>query len=272
MSAPVALLIADVDGTLLTDEKVLTPAAIDAARALRAAGIGLALTSGRPPRGMRMLIEPLALSLPYASFDGGSYVRPDGSVIEAKVLDPEVVRRTIAMLESHGLDVWVYRGVEWLVRRADAPHVEREEWTVRFPPRVVESFDALDGIAKIVGVSDDLAAVARCERDAEALPPGAFAARSQPYYLDVTHRDANKGEVVRTLSRWLHVPLASIATIGDMPSDVQMFEVGGLSIAMGNASSEVKARATFVTSSNAEEGFARALRDHVLPRAAVPTG
>jgi hydroxymethylpyrimidine pyrophosphatase-like HAD family hydrolase len=85
------------------------------------------------------------------------------------------------------------------------------------------------------------------------------AARSQPYYLDVTHPDANKGMVVRNLSRMLDVPLANIATIGDMPNDVLMFGLGGLSIAMGNASLDVQRTARHVTTSNENEGFANAV-------------
>jgi len=75
---------------------------------------------------------------------------------------------------------------------------------------------------------------------------------------------ANKGEVVRVLSRMLDVPAAQIATIGDMPNDVLMFECSGVSIAMANASVEVQRAARFVTSSNTEEGFAVAMERFVL--------
>jgi hydroxymethylpyrimidine pyrophosphatase-like HAD family hydrolase len=89
---------------------------------------------------------------------------------------------------------------------------------------------------KIVGISDDLARVAACEKAArKALGETASAARSQPYYLDVTHPQANKGAVVTTLSRRLGIPCAQIATMGDMPNDVLMFSKSGFSIAMGNA-------------------------------------
>jgi hydroxymethylpyrimidine pyrophosphatase-like HAD family hydrolase len=90
------------------------------------------------------------------------------------------------------------------------------------------------------------------------------AARSQPYYLDVTHPDANKGHVVTVLSEVLSIPPAQIATIGDMPNDVLMFQKSGLRIAMGNASAEVQHQAQFVTSSNEEEGFANAMETFVL--------
>ena len=95
----------------------------------------------------------------------------------------------------------------------------------------------------------------------------ASAARSQPYYLDVTHLDANKGSVLRDLARRLGIPPSSIAAIGDMPTDVLMFGVAGVSIAMGNASLEVKRCARFVTTSNEDEGFARAVERYVLEAA-----
>jgi len=115
--------------------------------------------------------------------------------------------------------------------------------------------------------------VARCEKDAQdALGAKASAARSQPYYLDVTHPDANKGTVVTTLSKLLSVPADEIATIGDMPNDVLMFRKGGLSIAMGNASPEVQAQADLVTDSYDDEGFAKAMERFILHRtdAALP--
>ena len=93
----------------------------------------------------------------------------------------------------------------------------------------------------------------------------ASAARSQPYYLDVTNPQANKGDVVDFLSRSLRIPAEGIATIGDMPNDVMMFEKSGLSIAMGNASPEVQAQANFVTLSNEEDEFAHAMERFVLP-------
>jgi hydroxymethylpyrimidine pyrophosphatase-like HAD family hydrolase len=80
----------------------------------------------------------------------------------------------------------------------------------------------------------------------------------------VTHPKANKGTVVETLSNLLNISPAQIATMGDMPNDVLMFRKSGFSIAMGNASDEVKAQASAVTDSNENEGFANAVRKFVL--------
>jgi Cof subfamily protein (haloacid dehalogenase superfamily) len=268
----IRLLLADVDGTLVTQDKVLTAATKAVARELRQAGIVLAITSGRPPRGMSMLVEPLALRGAIAGFNGGVIVNPDLSVIESHTLDPATAQQTLKLILDQGLDAWVYTEEEWLIRDKEAPHVARETRTVKFDAEVVASFtDAhLARAVKIVGISDDLDLVAACEKAAQnTLGKKASAARSQPYYLDVTHPRANKGMVAETLSKLLNIPPAQIATIGDMPNDVLMFRKSGFSIAMGNAGDEVKAQASAVTDSNENEGFAKAVRKFVLQPAAA---
>jgi Cof subfamily protein (haloacid dehalogenase superfamily) len=130
---------------------------------------------------------------------------------------------------------------------------------------VVDVGEKLDQIAKIVGVSNDHEQMKHCEAEAQAALAGrATAARSQPYYLDITNKDANKGAVVEYLSSHMDVPAAEIATIGDQPNDVLMFERSGFSIAMGNASDEVKKRADATTDSYNDEGFAKAMERFVL--------
>jgi len=202
VDAKISLVLADVDGTLVTAEKVLTPRATAAVMALHAADIAFAVTSGRPPRGMSMLIEPLALRTPVAGFNGGLFVKPDLTVMAEHALPADVAGRALELILHNGMDAWIYSGEDWLVRDLKAPHVAREQWTVKFAPTVVDNFnDVVGGAVKIVGISDDLDLVARCEKDVQdALGGKASAVRSQPYYLDVTHPDANKGAVVTTLS------------------------------------------------------------------------
>ena len=262
----IRMLLADVDGTLVTQDKVLTDRAIAAVGKLKQAGILFAITSGRPPRGMSMLIEPLGLSTPISAFNGGVIVHPDMSVIEQRVLPASVTPAVIDLLYAHGVDVWVYRGADWFVRDPKGPHVARETWTVRFEPTPVDGFAAVsDGVAKVVGVSDDYDAVQKAvDAVRDRFGDHVSAARSQPYYADVTHPDANKGAVARYLSQVYSIPPEQIATIGDQPNDVLMFAHSGLSIAMGNASHDVQEAARRVTTSNEDEGFANAVERFIL--------
>jgi Cof subfamily protein (haloacid dehalogenase superfamily) len=247
-------------------DKTLSDRTIEAVDRLRDAGIHFAVTSGRPPRGMSMLVEPLSLATPLAAFNGGLVVEPEMEVLEERAVPAALVGRTIELLESFELSVWIYRGESWLVRDADGPHVVHESRTVRFEPTVVESFDEIEGgVAKVVGVSDDHDAVAAAANAAhDELGDHVAASRSQPYYLDVTHPQANKGGVVRFLSERYEIATDEIATIGDMPNDVLMFALSGLSIAMGNADREVQRAARRITATNDDDGFAHAVERFIL--------
>ena len=232
---PISAVLADVDGTLVTRDKVLTERAVRAVQQLRERGIAFTITSGRPPFGMRMLVEPLGLTLPMAAFNGGAIVRPDLSVLDEQQLPASLLPDLIDRIRAHGLDVFVFRTHDWFVRSLDAPRVRRETSTLQQPPRIVASFArVMDGVVKVVGVSDDHPRVAACEAAVQqAYRAQVSAARSQPHYLDVTCPTANKGVVIERLSRYIQIPLERIAAIGDQPNDVLMFRRSGLSIAMG---------------------------------------
>ena len=285
------MVLTDVDGTLVDSQKRITPRAHEAIKRLHEAGIGFAITSGRPPRGMKMVADAVKITAPIAAFNGGTLVDPVSfEISESLTLPREVAERVIARIGEQGLDVWVYAGLEWYLRDANAAHRQKEEHTVQFPPTVVADFAAALalGAAKIVGVSDDYGLVERVEKSIQeefadathtkqsSVPnehyssgpavaaPSVSAARSQPYYLDVTHPRANKGGVVEMLVATLGIPARSIVTMGDMPNDVLMFEKSGFSIAMGQSSEAVRNAADRVSTGLNDEGFAHAVENFIL--------
>jgi len=267
--APIALVITDVDGTLVTPDKVLTPAAAAAARRLAGAGVGLTLISSRPPRGLTGLVKGLDIRLPFGGFNGGVLSAPDQTPIETHYLAPDIARQVLAVFERPGVDIWVYAGSEWRMRDPHGAHVAHEQLTLGFAPTVVGDFDDLaGGVGKIVAVSDDAPLLARVEAEAKAaLGDKAAIIRSQAAYLDVTHPLANKGDAVTALTRLIGVDLGRTAVIGDMYNDVAMFDRAAYAVAMGQAPDEVKARADAVTGANTGDGFAWAVDHLILPRA-----
>jgi Cof subfamily protein (haloacid dehalogenase superfamily) len=268
---PVAFLISDVDGTLVTPDKRLTEAAAAAVRSLRAAGVGFSLISSRPPRGMAALLSALEVDQPFAAFNGGSVLGPDGDVLERLTVPREAARMALALFDLRGIDSWVFARDEWWLRDPHGVNTDRERRTVGFEPTVIAGFDSLLGeIDKLVGVSDDHELLARVEVEAQARLAGlAAAVRSQSYYLDVTHPQANKGHGVRAICRRLGLDPQRLAVIGDMANDVSMFVEAGFAIAMGQAPEAVRAAAHAVTAANTEDGFAEAVHRYVLPRATV---
>jgi len=257
----IALVISDVDGTLLTKDKTLTDGAKAAVRRLHEAGIGFTITSSRPTIGMRFLVEPLAIRLPIGAFNGSSIVDPQLKPIEQHLIPPSAAERSIGVLNEFGVDIWVFTNQQWLTRQGDGEYVPLEKRAIRADPTVVRDFAPyLTAACKIVGSSGDPGLLQRCEAAMhQALGTQATAVRSQTYYLDVTPPGCDKGTFIEAVARRLDISTVAVATIGDMQNDLAMFRKSGLSIAMGNATSDVKRLATHVTGSNEDEGFAGAV-------------
>src|SRR5450759_5081831 len=113
----IALVVSDVDGTLLTKDKTLTEGARGAVRRLHDAGIGFTITSSRPTVGMRFLIAPLAITLPVGSFNGSSIVDPQLNPIEQHLIPAAAAGRCLEVLNEFGVDIWLFTNEQWLARR-----------------------------------------------------------------------------------------------------------------------------------------------------------
>lgn len=257
----IALVVSDVDGTLVTHDKRLTDKAKAAVKKLEDAGIGFTITSSRPPVGMRFLIAPLGITLPIGPFNGSSMVDDELNPIVQHLIGETAARKSVEVLDKYGADVWIFTNEDWIIKRDDGKYVPHERDTIQHAPLMVDDFTPyLAKACKIVGASSDFPLLERCEAEMQqVLGDSAVAVRSQNYYLDVTPPNQSKGTFVKAMGERLGLPLSAIAVIGDMQNDLPMFEVAGFSIAMGNASDTVKSKASKVTASNEDEGFAGAV-------------
>ena len=262
----VALVVSDVDGTLLDPEKNLSPGAPAAVKRLKQAGIRFTIASARPPRLTRPLLRDLHISEPSACFNGALLIDPDCNVLHQLPMAPSDAQIVADHIRKSPLDLWVYTGSGLVRQQSIRSACAASGRADGVPGHAARTYDMSQlHVLKLVGVSDDHEAVKRTQSELESLCCVAISAtRSSDYYLDVTHADANKGMVVLTLSKMLNIPTEQIATIGDMNTDVLMFRNSGVSIAMGNATDDVKAQATYVTKSNTEDGFAYAIEHFIL--------
>lgn len=257
----IALVVSDVDGTLLTKDKILTDGAKTAVRKLHEAGIGFTIVSSRPTIGMGFLVAPLGISQPIGAFNGSSIVDPQLKPIAQHLIPAATAKRCVDMLRERNIDIWLFTNDRWLTRNPDGEYTAHEQRTIKHDPTIVDDFTPyLDQACKIVGASSDAVLLQRCEKEMQQMVGSdATAVRSQTYYLDVTPPGHDKGTFVEDIAGRLGVALANVATIGDMQNDLPMFAKSGISFAMGNAADDVKARATHVTESNEHDGFARAM-------------
>jgi hypothetical protein len=257
----IALVVSDVDGTLLTKDKILTDKTARAVRQLEDSGVGFTIVSSRPTIGMRFLVEPLRITLPVGSFNGSSITDPQLNPIEQHVLPASAAQRSLDVLNEFGVDIWLFTADQWLTRNPDGEYNPLEKRAIKADPVIVDDFTPyLSSACKVVGSTSDAPLLQRCETAMQqALGTQATAVRSQSYYLDVTPPGYNKGTFVDAMAKRLGISTDAVATIGDMQNDLAMFRKSGMSIAMGNATDEIKQQATHVTGSNQDEGFAGAI-------------
>jgi Cof subfamily protein (haloacid dehalogenase superfamily) len=262
----ISAVVSDVDGTLVTDDKTLTPETVAAVARLRSNDITFAIISSRPPRGLRMVIDALGITTPVAGYNGGLISTPGLLALTQHLLLPAVARQVVDVIVAHGAEAWVFSGEDWLAQQPEGAYVDLEQRTIGYPPHIVAKFGgALDSAVKIVAVSTDFGLLDGLELHARAVfAEQATVARSQRYYLDFTHPLANKGVALSELAKLLAIPVTEIAVVGDGGNDVAMFGRSGLSIAMGNASPDVQRAADFVTDHNSRDGFAKAIDKFIL--------
>jgi Cof subfamily protein (haloacid dehalogenase superfamily) len=181
--------------------------------------------------------------------------------ITQHLIGEAAVKKSIAVLDKYDVDVWIFTNDDWVIKRDDGKYVPHERDTIQHAPLIVDDFAPyLAKACKIVGASSDFPLLERCETEMQqVLGDSAVAVRSQNYYLDVTPPAQSKGTFVKAMAERLGIPLEAIAVVGDMRNDLPMFEVAGFSVAMGNASDFVKGKASAVTGSNEDDGFAGAV-------------
>ena len=269
---PIRLLVTDIDGTLVRDDKSLPEANRQAITSLVAAGVATTLISSRPPSGMLKLAATLRLAGPMAAFNGGTLFDTNGMIRFAYRLKAADAAAMVRLLNRPGVARWVYADGAWFAAGLDNPHLARERLAAALEPVIRNDFAGLDGrIDKIVGVSDDQELLARLEEQAKAMiGPRATIMRSHPYYLDITHRLANKGDGIAALAKAFGVELAQVAALGDMVNDLPMFARAGLSVAMGQAPACVRNAASAIATTNEEDGVAEAIARFVQPRISRP--
>lgn len=267
----VRLLVSDIDGTLVRQDKTLSEPVIAAIARVVSAGVLVSLISARPPSGMLWIAERLKLAHPIGAFNGGTIVQPDGTIVSADHVPHDVAAEMLTMFDRPGITPWLFADGVWYAQTTANRYVPRERKSANAEPVVLDDFThLLAHVDKIVGVSDDHDLLATLEGEAQkAHGARATIVRSQTYYLDVTATTGNKGDGVAALAQAIGVPLEQVAVFGDQRNDLAMFARAGLSVAMGNAPAEVQAKAEHVARSNDEDGVADAIDRFVLPRIAA---
>lgn len=268
-SKKIKLLVSDIDGTLITDDKKITPEALVAVQKLKEAGIHLCLVSSRPPQGIQMFFKDLNIVTPFAALNGGEIIGNDGSVASSMAMNTQDADEVCELLQKNDVKAWLFGGFDWVVFDMNDPFISHEKAVVGGNPEIIDHVSQYKNrIVKIEGVSSNTALLDElADKINQEYPDTVKALRSSDHYLDITHPKANKGFAAIELGKQYGIDISEIACIGDMDNDIPMLEIAGLAIAMGQSSERVYRHAHFQTKSNEENGWAYAVENFILPRA-----
>lgn len=255
----------DVDGTLLNSEHEVSHENTDMIKAARSAGVLVTLVTGRSTFSLQPVLEQFELNIPYICSGGAEIIDP----IREKSIDRRVISQrdleflvTTVRESKAAMFFTLPDGIYY-----EAPPGSLDDWK---PSRTFHLTEIEDILSEnhaepvkvaIYGDPDKLSQIETTIRHHGFAVHMAYPIET---FLDITREDANKGTALIRLANHLDVPLERTLVIGDADNDLSMFEVAGLSIAMGNAAPQVKAAADRIAPSNDENGVAWALREIVL--------
>ncbi len=267
------LLVLDVDGTLLNNEKELSARNLAAVRKAQQTGIQIVLSSGRALGG----ILPLAQRLELNNYGGyvlaynGGYVQDmkTGEVLFEKHLEKDVIEFVYNRARQRGFSALTYQGDELWTDNPGNPHVIKEAEINQM--RIVPTKDFVEDIlfrpCKCVLVSDDEDKIISLEANwKKRLAGSAEVFRSEDFFLEITPPTVDKGNTLAFIMQKLGLSTEEVIAIGDGVADVPMLQLAGTSVAMGNARDSVKACADHITLSNEEDGVAAAIESMLLAR------
>ena len=265
------LLVLDVDGTLLNNEKEISKRTLAALLKVQHMGIRIVLASGRPTSG----IMPFAKALELGNFGGyilsynGCQVikAGTGEVMFERRINPEQIPYLEKKSRKNGFSIFTYHDDYILTDNADDLHIRKEAWLNNLRIMEEEEFSIAIDFApcKCVLVSDDEEALRGLENHWKRRLDGVLDVfPSEPYFLEVVPCGVDKANTLGVLMEQLGVKREEVIAIGDGVADVTMLQLAGKSVAMGHAQDSVKICADYVTASNEEDGVAQAVEKLVL--------
>jgi 5-amino-6-(5-phospho-D-ribitylamino)uracil phosphatase len=272
----IRLVVTDVDGTLLDPGGCLTPRTRESIQALAASGVTLALATGRRWTGASVAASSFDFRGPMIHMDGAMIrTYPDGEMLHSAPLDRVVAQRAAEAMAGYGIQPIA----QYSDLTDDFLHVSQEaahpEWTATYLPAFQQQ-TRYRPVAQLCDIAVDpirLAAFAplsllrRVAVDLASHDCGRQLLLLGNYgvaELTLFSSAVSKGNALKILAHHLAIPLDETMAIGDGANDISMLRAAGVGVAMGQAPRRVRAIADAVTTSNAEDGLARAIEQYAL--------
>ena len=265
------LLVLDVDGTLLNDEREISKRTLAALLKVQQMGVRIVLASGRPTYGLMPLAKTLELGN-YGgfvlSYNGCQIIKAqNGEILFERRINPEMLPYLEKKARKNGFAIFTYHDDTLITDSPDNEYIKNEALLNNLKIIREDEFSTAIDFApcKCMLVSDKEKALIGLEQHREKRLAGTLDAfRSEPYFLEVVPCGVNKANTLGALLEHLGVTREEVIAVGDGVCDVTMLQLAGMGVAMGHSQDSVKVCADYVTASNEEDGVALAVEKLIL--------
>lgn len=265
------LLVLDVDGTLLNDEREISKRTLAALLKVQQMGVRIVLASGRPTYGLMPLAKTLEIGN-YGgfvlSYNGCQIIKAqNGEILFERRINPEMLPYLEKKARKNGFAIFTYHDDVIITDSPDNEHIKNEALLNNLRIIREEEFSTAIDFApcKCMLVSDKEENLIGLEQHWKRRLAGTLDTfRSEPYFLEVVPCGVDKANTLGVLLEHLGVTREEVIAIGDGVCDVTMLQLAGMGIAMGHSQDSVKVCADHVTTSNEEDGVALAVEKIIL--------
>lgn len=276
MAQPIDLIVVDLDGTLLNSQHQMSERNEKALRAATDKGIKVVIATGKTRSSSEGVVSRLGLTTPGIYLQGLAIHRPDGSVSFQAELDPTIARQVITFAEDRGFTMLVYSGTKILARSVTS---YMEEFARTYHEPVAEAVGPLQNILGVLPVHKMIAVkmgepkrikALRWQLEMQLDGKARLTQAAIPDMLEILPPNASKGRALKALLKEIGVAAEKIMVIGDAENDIEMVEMAGIGVAVGNGDPRLKEVADYVVASNDQDGVAEAIEKFILDESQKP--
>ncbi len=259
----IKLIATDIDGTILIPEGEFTEGVKKCVRDLCDKGVKIVLVTGRMHSSAKLVAQELDLATPLVSYQGG-LVKEGENVLYERYLTTEQAERIIDWAKSEKVHINLYND-DILYSEKDDYEIQRY-CSIQHVGREIKPFSEIkkDKVNKVLAIDySNTERISRYEKELPKIFPELYIIKSTPCFLEFSNKEASKYCAVKHLQKYWGISDDETLCIGDQNNDIELLKAGGIKVAMGNATDELKKYADFITDTVYNDGFVKAVNQYL---------